>query len=145
MASKQAKISRSNLDLLESNPDGLARKLADLDKSVIMAGVVNNYGDLVGFHIKDEYRSKYPEKKELYYDMGARAAIMYSTTMSRTKDVLSETEGVVLVRKDTKTYFTLIRSAKDFVVSVCFKKSKNSSEINRKIREMFGLGFLPLK
>lgn len=146
MPLKPAEVSpaKTNLDrLLEKNPDRIASLILGLDDSILMSGVVNNLGELVGFDVRDEYEPRFSDKQELYYDMAARSAVMYSTTMSQTHDVLEETDAFVLIRRNTKTYFTLVRSKnkkkKDYVISVCFEKEKNSSEINRKVREMFGL------
>lgn len=122
------------------SPDELARKIADLDDSFILVALISELGEILGFHVSEAYRSILPLDRKKFANLATRSAISYGAAMATSDDgLVSETEGIVVIRRSDIHYYTRVQGEKPVLVAVWFQKDANVTAMSNKIRGLFGL------
>ena len=115
----------------------IAEKILALDDRVIVAGVIDQKGDVIGGKLNESQKSSFSNDKKDWEEIGSRAAVIMGTVRASDK-TLSDIESIVFIRKSSKQLLTWIPE-KQITVAAIFPKSIDGWILSQKIRHMFGL------
>jgi hypothetical protein len=129
-----------SFEMMKNDPDKLAEKIAKLDpSSIIIVSLIDEVGRIFGFYVNEAHREKYPPDRKKYEMIAARVTVGFGSALASEKDGVSETEGLVLIRKTSLHYYTRVNGSKPFIVGVWFTKNANVTQMSPRVRAIFGL------
>lgn len=121
----------------QSEAEKLAEKILALEDKVILAGVVDERGDVIGGKVNEAYKSRFSDDKKDWELIGSRAAVIMGAVRA-SDGVLSDIESIVSIRKDSKQLLTWIPD-KRVIVAAILPRSVDGGIVSEKIRRLFGL------
>lgn len=121
----------------ELEAEKFAEKILALDDKVILAGVVDERGDVIGGKVNEAYKSRFSDDKKDWELIGSRAAVIMGAVRA-SDGVLSDIESIVSIRKDSKQLLSWIPD-KRVIVAAILPRSVDSGSMSEKIRHLFGL------
>ena len=127
---------RSSL-LDEKEARELVEKILGLDASIMSAAILSNTGVRLSHGYREDYRSKFSSNENDWSGPAFRGAMELASTKVDDK-FLSQTESLVIIRKNLKQILTFIQPMA-IIVAVLVDRSASGTVISDKIRGMFGL------
>ena len=129
------------LQLIDNGPERLAENIAKLDtNSIIIVALMSDVGEIFAFYVNEGYRSDYSTDRKKYELIAARLAVGFGAALATDKDgLVSETEALAIIRRNTIHYYTKIPHAKKpTIVAVWFNRGNtNVTEMSDRIRKYF--------
>ena len=99
----------------------LVEKILGLDASIMSAAILSNTGVRLSHGFREDYKSKYSNNENDWSGPAFRAAMELASTKVDDK-LLSQTESLIIIRKDLKQLLTYIQP-KAIIVAVLIRQN----------------------
>jgi hypothetical protein len=138
---EESKTMKNLQEMIEKTPDKLAEEIVRLNQSsIILVALIDEMGNIVGFHVNDNYRSTYSTDREKYGMIATRLSIGFGAALATDEDgIVSETEAIAIIRRSTIHYSTMIPDLKTHIIAAIWFNRDNTdvAAMSKRIHRLF--------